>query len=80
MKAKGKTDEDLKELLKYTRLEDLELNDERPTFDTVWDWVCFFISFLLFFFFFGWFVLLLVCWFYSFVVVFWCCVGPITTL
>eukprot|EP00009_Paramoeba_aestuarina_P004838 CAMPEP_0201512804 /NCGR_PEP_ID=MMETSP0161_2-20130828/4985_1 /ASSEMBLY_ACC=CAM_ASM_000251 /TAXON_ID=180227 /ORGANISM="Neoparamoeba aestuarina, Strain SoJaBio B1-5/56/2" /LENGTH=509 /DNA_ID=CAMNT_0047908785 /DNA_START=624 /DNA_END=2153 /DNA_ORIENTATION=+ len=38
MKQRGKTDEDLRELLRYTRLEDLELNDEKPTFDSVWDW------------------------------------------
>ena len=39
MRERGKTDEDLLQLLKYTRLLDLELNDVKPTLDTVWDWV-----------------------------------------
>jgi hypothetical protein len=44
MKKKKRTDEDLLELLRYTRLQDLELNGIQPTLDTVWDWVCFFFS------------------------------------
>ena len=39
-KEKGVTDADLWNLLKDTRLEDLEYNDVKPTLNTIWDWVC----------------------------------------